>query len=235
MELKIPNHVGIIVDGNGRWAKEKGLARSMGHKAGSERLEKSFEYMLNKGIKVISAYVFSTENFKRSKEEVDYLMKLLLKKIELYQKKYMQENIKIVISGRRENLSTEINACLDDLVEKTKNNTKAIINFCFNYGGRAEIIDTTKKIAELYKEGKIKDIDENTFEKHLYNELPPIDLLIRTSGEMRVSNFMLWQLAYAEFYFPQVYFPDFDENEIDKALLAYNNRDRRFGGINYES
>ena len=212
--LKIPNHVGIIVDGNGRWATSQGLKRSAGHKKGAENLEKLVLYILSKGIKVVSLYVFSTENFKRSEEEVGYLMKLFIEKFKTTVKKYNKSNIKVLFSGRREPLSTEILSAMDEMVEMTKNNTGGTVNFCLNYGGHAEIIDASIK---------------------LHNDLPMIDLLIRTGGEQRISNFMLWQLSYAEFYFPKTYFPAFDEKEFDKAILEYSSRDRRFGGINYES
>ena len=235
--LKIPNHVGVIVDGNGRWAKERGKSRSEGHKAGADNMEKLFSYMIEKGVRVISAYVFSTENFKRSKEEVDYLMNMIVKKFKLYQKKYSKENIRIVFSGRKEGLRDDVVQVINDLEEATKNNTKGTINFCLNYGGHAEIIDATKKIYDDVKNGvlNISELNEEIYEKYLYQELPPIDLLIRTSGENRISNFMLWQLSYSEFYFPKTYFPDFKNDEFDQAILEYNKRDRRFGGINYEN
>ena len=235
--LKIPNHVGVIVDGNGRWAKERGKSRSEGHKAGADNMEKLFSYMIEKGVRVISAYVFSTENFKRSKEEVDYLMNMIVKKFKLYQKKYSKENIRIVFSGRKEGLRDDVIKVINDLEEATKKNTKGIINFCLNYGGHAEIIDATKKIYDDVKNGvlNITELNEEIYEKYLYQELPPIDLLIRTSGENRISNFMLWQLSYSEFYFPKTYFPDFKNDEFDQAILEYNKRDRRFGGINYEN
>lgn len=235
-ELIIPNHVGVIVDGNGRWAKEKGLSRSEGHKAGADNMEKIFSYMIDRGVKVISAYVFSTENFKRSEEEVKYLMDMIVKKFKLYSKKYNKENIKIVFSGRKTGLRDDVIEVINNLTEKTKNNTKGIINFCLNYGGHSEIIDATKKIIDDVSEKKLSvdELNEEIYSKYLYQELPPIDLLIRTSGENRISNFMLWQISYAEFYFPKTYFPDFNESEVERAFMEYNKRDRRFGGINYE-
>ena len=235
-ELKIPNHVGVIVDGNGRWAKMRGLKRSEGHKAGAENMDKLFSYMISRGVKYISAYVFSTENFKRSKEEVDYLMNLIVLKFKKYLKKCNKENIKVVISGRKEGLRNDVLKVLDDLTKSTENNTNGVINFCLNYGGHAEIVDATKKIYDDAKNGKIdiNKLDEEIFSKYLYQDLPPIDFMIRTSGETRISNFMLWQVSYAEFYFPKTFFPDFNEKEFDLALLEYNKRDRRFGGIKYE-
>ena len=236
-DLKIPNHIGVIVDGNGRWAQEKGKSRSEGHKAGADNMENLFSYMMDKGVKVISAYVFSTENFKRSEEEVNYLMDMIVKRFKLYAKKYKKENIKIVFSGRKEGLREDVIEVINNLSEITKDNTRGIINFCLNYGGHAEIIDATKKICDDVSMGNlnIENLNEDIYKKYLYQDLPPMDLLIRTSGENRVSNFMLWQMSYAEFYFPKTYFPDFKNKEFDQAILEYNKRDRRFGGIKYEN
>lgn len=211
--------------------------RSYGHKIGSENLEKLSRYILKKtGIKVLSVYVFSTENFKRSKEEVDYLMSLFTKKFKRDAQKYQKENIKVIFSGRKNPLNEEVLKTMDEIAEMTKNNTGGILNFCLNYGGHAEIIDATIQLAKDLKENKIteQDIDEELFAQYLYQNLPPIDFLIRTSGEYRISNFMLWQASYAEFYFPKTYFPDFNNEEFDKAILEYTKRDRRFGGIDYE-
>lgn len=232
----MPKHVGIILDGNGRWAKEKGLSRSMGHKAGFDNLKKLSLYIFNKKIEVLSVYAFSTENFKRSKEEVNYLMDLFIKGFKSLSKEFNKKNIKIIFSGRKEPLSDEVYEVMEKITSTTKNNTGGTLNICLNYGGHAEIIDATKKIINDLdnKNISINDIDETLYNKYLYQELPPIDYLIRTSGEMRISNFMLWQLSYAEFYFPETYFPDFNELEFDKAIDIYLNRDRRFGGIKNE-
>lgn len=232
--LKIPYHVGIIVDGNGRWALNNKKTRSYGHKKGAENLEKLSCYILKKtGVKVLSVYVFSTENFKRSNEEVNYLMELFTKKFKQDAKHYQKENIKVLFSGRREPLKSEVLETMDEITEMTKHNTGGILNICLNYGGHAEIVDATLKIHHDLENKKIKeeDITEQLFSSYLYQNLPPIDFLIRTSGEHRLSNFMLWQNSYAEFYFPQTYFPEFNEKEFDKALIEYNNRDRRFGGV----
>ena len=236
MEKKL-DHLAIIVDGNGRWAKERGKNRSLGHKAGFERLEEIILYAKEKDIKVMSLYVFSTENFKRSKEEVDYLMNLFVHNFKRLLKQYTSENIKVVFSGRREPLEKRVLDAMDEIVEKTKDNTDMIVNFCLNYGGHAEIVDASKKLCQkvINKEINVEDIDEALFQKNLYQDLPPVDLLIRTSGECRLSNFLPWQLAYAEFYFPNTYFPDFTKEEFDKAIDSYNHRDRRFGGITYEN
>ena len=228
-DLNIPSHVAIILDGNGRWAKKRGLVRSLGHKAGFENLKKLSDYIFSKGVKILSVFAFSTENFKRDKDEVDYLMNLLVKNFkELISK---NNNAKIVFSGRKENLRDDVLKAIDEIEEKTKNNTEHIFNICFNFGGRADIIDATKKISEDVKNGKlnIEDIDESMYFNYLYNQIPDIDLLIRTSGECRISNFMLYQSSYSEMYFPETLFPDFNEKEFDKALESYNKRDRRFG------
>ena len=228
------NHLGIIVDGNGRWAKERGLSRSEGHKAGAEALKNIILYLSReKLVNFLSLYVFSTENFGRPAEEVNYLMDLFLKWFTTVKKEYRKENIKIYFSGRKEYLKPNIVKAMDTLEEETKNNTGLVVNFCLSYGGRAEIVDATKKIVKKFQNNEITidDIDEKLFAKNLYHELPDVDFLIRTSGENRISNFMLWQISYAEFYFPKFYFPDFDIKELDKALLEYENRDRRFGKV----
>lgn len=232
-DYKIPEHVGIILDGNGRWATSRGLKRSVGHKKGFDTLERISEYIFKRGVKVLSVFAFSTENFKRDPEEVDYLMKLFMKGFMKLKRSYDDLNIKIVFSGRHEPLNDDVWTSMKKIEEKTKNNNGGIFNICLNYGGRAEIVDTTKKIAEkiLNNELKLENITEETFNENLYQNLPPIDLLIRTSGEVRISNFMLYEAAYAEMYFPETLFPDFNEAEFDKALDVFNKRDRRFGGI----
>ena len=233
--LKIPNHVAIIVDGNGRWAKEKGLPRSMGHDAGFKRLKEITSYAFNKGIKVVSVYVFSTENFKRSKEEVDHLMNLFVNGFKK-DKFYLKENIKVVFSGRKEPLRQDVLEAMDKIVSDTKDNTKGILNICLNYGSRSEIIDATKKIVNDIENGKltIDEISEEMYHKYLYQDLPDVDLMIRTSGELRLSNFLLWQNSYAEFYFPKTYFPDFTPESLEEAIKEYEKRDRRFGKIKNE-
>lgn len=228
-ELKIPNHVAIIVDGNGRWAKERGMTRSEGHLAGFENLRDLSDYIFSKGTKILSLYVFSTENFKRSKEEVSFLMNLFVSKFKAEIKHFNEKNVKVVFSGRRENLPDAVIKAEEELSEATKNNTGGVVNFCLNYGGRAEIVDATKKIINDNVDPNM--ITEELFSKYLYQDLGDVDLLIRTSGEERLSNFLPWQLSYAEFYFPDTYFPDFKEKDFDKALEIYSSRDRRFGGI----
>ena len=229
--LKIPYHVGIILDGNGRWATERGLKRSEGHKAGFETLKILSKYVFTRGVKVLSVFAFSTENFNRTKDEVDYLMNLFLKGFKSSIKEFNKNNIKVVFSGRKEPLSDKVYESMKSLEKETLNNTGGVLNICLNYGGQTEIVDTTKKLINDVLDGKLKteDITPEIFMKNLYNDLPPMDFLIRTSGEIRVSNFMLFSLAYAEMYFPHTYFPDFKEDEFDKALEEYTKRDRRFG------
>ncbi len=230
-KLKIPYHVGIIPDGNGRWATERGLKRSEGHKAGFETLKILSKHVFTRGVKVLSVFAFSTENFNRTKDEVDYLMNLFLKGFKSSIKEFNKNNIKVVFSGRKEPLSDKVYKSMKSLEKETLNNTGGILNICLNYGGQTEIVDTTKKLINDVLDGKLKteDITPEIFMKNLYNDLPPMDFLIRTSGEIRVSNFMLFSLAYAEMYFPHTYFPDFKEDEFDKALEEYTKRDRRFG------
>lgn len=230
-KLKIPYHVGIILDGNGRWATERGLKRSEGHKAGFETLKILSKHVFTRGVKVLSVFAFSTENFNRTKDEVDYLMNLFLKGFKSSIKEFNKNNIKVVFSGRKEPLSDKVYESMKSLEKETLNNTGGILNICLNYGGQTEIVDTTKKLINDVLDGKLKteDITPEIFMKNLYNDLPPIDFLIRTSGEIRVSNFMLFSLAYAEMYFPLTYFPDFKEDEFEKALEEYTKRDRRFG------
>ena len=226
--LKIPNHVAIIVDGNGRWAKERGLSRLKGHDAGFENLKTICEYAGNKGVKVISLYVFSTENFKREKAEVDHLMDLFVSMYKKDKDYFMRNNVKVLFSGRNEPLPKKVIKARDELVELTKNNDGFIVNFCMNYGGRAEIVDAANKIRKANLD---EDITEETFKKYLYQDLPDVDLMIRTSGEVRLSNFLLWELSYAEFIFTPVKFPDFSTDDFDNCIVEYTSRDRRFGGI----
>ena len=235
-KLKVPNHLAFIVDGNGRWAQMKGKNRSEGHLAGFINLKRILKYAFSKNIKYLSAYLFSTENFKRSEQEVSFIMGLLTSKLNEILKLCHEEKIKVIFSGRNENLSKKVLDVIKKIEKETIDYKDKVFNICFNYGGRAEIIDVAKKIAVDYDKGLIdlSDLDENVFNSYLYQDLPPVDLMIRTSGEERLSNFMLWQCSYAEFYFPKVLFPDFDEGEFDKAILEYTMRDRRFGGIDYE-
>ena len=229
-DVKIPTHVAIILDGNGRWAKERGLTRSQGHDAGFKNLVSLSKYVFNRGVKVLSLYCFSTENFKRSDDEVKHLMNIFLRLCTREIRTFNKNNIKVVFSGRDEPLSEKVIKARNKMVYETRNNTGGILNLCLNYGSRAEIVDACKKIIE---EGiPSEKVTEDMFGRYLYNDLPDVDLMIRTSGELRLSNFLLWQNSYAEFYFPKTYFPDFDNEEFEKALREYTNRDRRFGGLN---
>lgn len=231
-DLIIPTHIGVIVDGNGRWAQQRGLSRSVGHREGFTRLKNICIYAQEIGVNYLSLYVFSTENFKRAKPEVDFLMNLFVSMFHTEFQEIMDRGAKIVFSGRREPLPKEVLEAMDEMAEKSKNNTGTVLNFCINYGGQTEILDMTKKIAQEVLEGKltIDDITLDTLHDHLYQDLPPLDFVIRTSGELRLSNFMLYQASYAEFYFPKIYFPDFTEHDFDVAIVEFNKRNRRFGG-----
>lgn len=232
-ELKMPNHIGIIMDGNGRWAQERGMIRTKGHQRAIETLKKICLHMADRGVKYASLYAFSTENFKRDVKEVSFLMNLF---IESFTKEFeflKEKEVKVVFSGRREPLPEKVLAAMDKIVNDTENNRKLVLNICLNYGSHAEIVDMTKKVCEMYKNNSISldDIDEVFIQKNMYQDLPPLDFVIRTSGELRLSNFMMYQASYAEFYFPDVYFPDFTPQEFDKAIECFNKRNRRFGGI----
>ena len=222
------NHLAIIVDGNGRWAKNMGKIRSYGHLKGYENLKKIINYVNdNLDIKYISLFVFSTENFKRSKDEVDYLMNLFKKGFKEEKDVYIKKNMKVVFSGKKEGLSNDIISIIEEIESSTKDNTGLVVNFCLNYGGRSEIVDACKKIIDDKVDKN--DITESLFSKYLYKELPDIDLMIRTSGEQRISNFMLWSLSYSELYFTKTYFPAFTTNELLEIIDDFNNRDRRYG------
>lgn len=228
------NHIAIIVDGNGRWAQERNLKRSEGHKQGAKNLEKIILYVNKHNLaNYLSLYVFSTENFKRSKEEVNYLMDLFIKWFNKAKDKYDKENIKVLFSKDDSLLKSDIIKKINELEEATKNNNGLTVNFCLSYGGRNELVHATKIIAEKVKSNEIKinEINEDTISNNLYQNLPDIDLLIRTSGEQRLSNFMLWQLSYSELLFINTYFPDFTPRDLNKALKEYYKRDRRFGQI----
>ena len=233
MEYKVPSHVAIIMDGNGRWAKNRGLKRTNGHKKGAEALKKISEYVYDKHIKILSVFAFSTENWKRDKEEVDYLMDLFIKAFKENFEVVKKKNVKVIFSGVKEKLSDKVIKQMNKMMEDTKDNKNGIFNICLNYGGQDEIVEATKKISKEVLDGNIdiKDINKDMYNNYLFNDLPPIDLMIRTSGEYRISNFMLWQMAYSELYFTDTLWPDFDEKEFDKALDSYNKRDRRFGGV----
>lgn len=232
--MKNINHVAIILDGNRRWAKAQGKKPEYGHKIGAENLE-TFAKALNKSglVKVLSVYIFSTENWKRSKREVTYLMSLFKIYFKSVIKNTGNENIKIVFSGSDNNLSPALKKMKYEIMEKTKNNTGLILNLCFNYGGRVEIVEAIRSMIPDIKSGKIseEDITEEYISSKIYTkDLPDPDLIIRTSGEMRLSNFLMWQGSYSELYFTHKNWPDFKIEDLKIALDEFNNRERRFGG-----
>ncbi|MGO3801389.1 MAG: polyprenyl diphosphate synthase [Fusobacterium sp.] len=224
-KINVPKHIAIIMDGNGRWAKLNNKPRVLGHKAGAETLRKIVTYSKKIGVKYLTVYAFSTENWKRSKEEIEALMLLFKLYINSERKNLLKNKIRFVVSGRKEGVSNSLLALIENLEELTSKDYEMTLNIAFNYGGRAEIIDAFNKANE---EG-IKITEEN-FSDFLYNKIPDPELLIRTSGEFRISNFLLWQLAYSEIYVTNTYWPDFTEKDFDKAIKNYNKRERRFGG-----
>ncbi len=229
----IPKHIAVIMDGNGRWAQERNLKRSEGHKAGGKSLEQLALYAKKIGIKYLSVYAFSTDNFKRSKEEVDFLMNLLIYYFNEKLDRVIKEGVKVVFSGRRENLRTDVLEAMDNIVKRTKNNKDCILNICLNYGAQEEIVDATLKIHEDLNNNIIQKetLNREFYYKYLYQNLPPIDILIRTGKEHRLSNFMLYQSSYAEIYFLDKYFPEFNSNDLKDIINDYQKRDRRFGNV----
>ena len=230
---RIPNHVAIIVDGNRRWARQRLMPASLGHKAGFDRLKEITRYAVgDRGVHVLSLYVFSTENFARDAREVGYLMDLFANNFRTIADEMNERGCQVLFRGRREGLQQRVLDAMDYMMNLTKDNTKGIVNFCLNYGSHAELTDAVRGIAKEVQAGTLAPdaIDEKTIESHLYRQLPPVDLMIRTSGEERLSNFLLWQCAYAEFYFTPVLFPDFTKECFDQALEEYARRDRRMGG-----
>ncbi len=231
---RIPAHIAIIMDGNGRWAKKRNLPRNDGHRAGVTTVRKIVEFAPQVNVKVLTLYTFSTENWRRPKEEVLTLMKLLkdstLKELD----DLVKNSVKLQVFGRFEQLPGPQKMVLRKAMKKTASGSRLTLNLALNYGGRAEIVDTVQKIAKKVATNEIHpdEIDESYFEKNLYTAgFPDPDLLIRTSGELRLSNFLLWQTAYTELYFTDLYWPDFDEKELCRAIISYAGRQRRFGGI----
>lgn len=214
------------MDGNGRWAKNRNKPRVFGHKAGAATLRKTLEYCRKIGVQYLTVYAFSTENWKRSKEEVDALMFLFKTYINSEREELVKNKIRFMVSGRADGVNPELMKAIKDLEEVTSKDYEVTLNIAFNYGGRAEITDAVNKILN---EGKTH-ITEEEFSKYLYNDIPDPDFLIRTSGEFRLSNFLLWQIAYTEIYVTEKYWPDFDEEEMDRAIESYSRRERRFGG-----
>lgn len=229
----IPQHIAIIMDGNRRWAKEKGIATKEGHKAGADNLENIAKFCNKIGVKYLTVYAFSTENWKRSKDEVSALMLLLKNYLKKFSKDANKDNIKINILGDIDNLEGGLKKDINAAIERTKNCTGLTLNIAFNYGGRAEITNAVKKIAQMVanKEIDINDINEKIVEQNLYTETQPDpDLLIRPGGELRTSNFLPWQLVYSEFYFIDKYWPDFNNEDLLEAIKTFNKRNRKFGG-----
>ena len=228
----MPKHIAIIMDGNRRWAKEKGKNASFGHKEGAKTLEKIVRYANKIGLEHITVYAFSTENWKRAEDEVKTLMLLLQSYLDDYSKRADSENIKVKILGDISVLSEGMQKSIKNCMERTKNNTGVTFNIALNYGGRDEIIKAIKSISKQVKDGKIEidDISEELVSDNLYTKgQPDPDLLIRTSGELRLSNFLPWQLVYSEFLFIDKYWPDFGEEDLDKAIIEYQKRTRKFG------
>ncbi len=232
--LRIPEHIAIILDGNGRWAKKRKMPRTFGHQAGVENIRKITLAASDLGIKALSVYAFSTENWKRPKEEVDFLMKLPGEFEKKFKDDFKKYDVKVIFSGRKTHLSKDNLEILERITKNTKDRKGIVLNICFDYGSQIEITEAVRHLAQDAIDDKIKpeDIEPKDIEKYLYTkDLPKLDLLIRPSGEVRLSNFLLWQAAYAELYFCKVYWPAFSKKQLQKAIIEFNNRDRRFGGL----
>ena len=230
----IPKHVAIIMDGNGRWAKAQGKARTYGHKAGAETLKTIVRAADTLGIKVITAYAFSTENWKRPVTEVHFIMELLSRYLTSEIEDFKANNVQVRFMGSREGLPAIVNEKMDHAIDETKNDTGIILNLAINYGGQAEILHAVRSIAQQVANGtlNVEDIDAPVFENNLYSKgLPSPDLMIRTGGDLRVSNFLLWQIAYSEIWTTPVYWPDFSPDMLIEAIKVYQSRERRFGGL----
>lgn len=232
--MNVPRHVAIILDGNGRWAKAKGMPRNYGHAQGSKNVERICEEAWRMGIKYLTVYAFSTENWNRPQNEVDALMKLLRNYMKIYLKTAEKNDMKIRVIGDIEPLDEDIKSRIRELEEASKDNGGLNFTIALNYGSRDEMTRAARSLAKDCADGKVnpEEIDEALFASYLdTREIPDPDLLIRTSGEQRLSNYLLWQLAYTEFYFTEVPWPDFTKQELEKAIAQYNQRDRRFGGV----
>ena len=228
----IPKHVAIIMDGNGRWAKQQGFLRTIGHESGSKSLKKIIKECNNLGIEYLTLYTFSTENWNRPKMEVETLMRVLINSLKKEIPTMLEGNIKMNAIGDLDKLPKKAKAQIDDAIDKTKENTKMTLTLALSYGSREELVNVVKKISDKVKNNiiSIDSIDDSIINEHLYtHNLPDVDLLIRTSGEHRISNFMLWQIAYSELYFTDVLWPDFKEQDLHEAIIDYQKRERRFG------
>ncbi|MDT0558903.1 isoprenyl transferase [Ichthyenterobacterium sp. W332] len=229
---RLPKHVAVIMDGNGRWAKKQGLLRVAGHETGTKAVRQTVEASAELGIKHLTLYAFSTENWKRPKLEVQTLMKLLVRSLKKEIKTLQDNNIKLTAIGALNDLPQKAFNELQEVIDKTKNNTNMTLTLALSYGSREELVSVVKELTYKVKNNIIsaESIDESIINKHLYTQdLPDVDLLIRTSGEQRISNFLLWQIAYAELYFTDILWPDFTKEDLYKALVNYQNRERRFG------
>ena len=260
-ELVIPKHIAIIMDGNGRWAKKRGKIRLEGHRAGANSLEKILRHAGNIGVKYLTVYAFSTENWKRPEKEANGLMDLFAKYLDKEKKNLKKQGVKLLITGSKENISQKLLKKIEETENYLADCENIVFNIAFNYGGRREIVDAVNKVLQskilaseqfnnennglnvtkkvvngfVNKKENLKNvkITEEEFSKYMYRpEIPDPELVIRTSGEFRISNFLLWEIAYSEFYITDVYWPDFDEKELDKAILSFNKRNRRYGGLN---
>ena len=260
-ELVIPKHIAIIMDGNGRWAKKRGKMRLEGHRAGANSLEKILRHAGNIGVNYLTVYAFSTENWKRPEKEVNGLMDLFAKYLDKEKKTLKKQGVKLLVTGAKENISQKLTKKIEETENYLADCENIVFNIAFNYGGRREIVDAVNKVLQskilaseqfnnennrlnitekivngfVDKKENLENlkITEEDFSKFMYRpEIPDPELVIRTSGEFRISNFLLWEIAYSEFYITDVFWPDFDENELDKAILSFNKRDRRYGGLN---
>ena len=228
----VPKHVAIIMDGNGRWAKSKGMERVFGHRNALTSVRESIESAAEIGVEVITLYAFSTENWNRPKLEVNALMNLLVTSLKKELPNFQENSVKVIAIGNISSLPNKAQKALAEVKEATKNNSKIILNMALSYGSREEIVNTFQNISKkvVNNELKIEEIDEKVINNHLYTfNLPDIDLMIRTSGEQRISNFLLWQMAYAELYFTDILWPDFRRSDFFDAIIEYQNRERRFG------
>lgn len=233
-EWKVPEHIAIILDGNGRWAKKRGMPRNFGHLQGAKNVEQICSDAYDLGVKYLTVYTFSTENWKRSVEEVNGIMNILRQYLNSFKTHVKREKLTVRVIGDRSRLDDDINELIDELWEMSKDHKGLTLTLALNYGGRDEITRAVRKLADQVKEGALlpEQIDEAAISKELDTYyMPDPDLLIRTSGELRLSNYLLWQLAYTEFYFTDVLWPDFDKKELKKAIEYYNGRDRRYGGV----
>ena len=231
---QIPRHIAIIMDGNGRWAQRKSLPRVMGHRAGAKIIERIALFCVDLGIESLTLYSFSTENWNRPKSEINALMHIHSEYLVEIRPVLMKNNVKLIHLGRKKGLPAQVLNDLENTMEQTATNTGMILALALNYSGRTEIIDATQKIAQEYKKGKLrlKDIDEKRISQNMYaSKLDDPDLLIRTANEMRISNFLLWQISYSEFYVTKTLWPDFKKTSLEKAIMAYASRTRRFGNI----